>query len=286
MRVGRTIFPGVEEPLRIEHGLHLAERRGEARSEDRFDPFRPHEAVAVLAGESALVLAHELACLFCDGTHLHGAVGLHVQHGPDVQRAHRRVGVPRAARAVLRKHFVDPARVLREMLERHGAILDERHGLSVALHRHHDVQPGLADLPDVALLPRVGHLHHGVGQPAVGEQFHQLVEFRHLCGLVVAGELHQQDRVGLAQEELLDDGPELLVPSARARSSCGRRVPPLRVELHDLLRDRHRVVERRGMCATPSTLCAGSGFSASFRRRNHASVPSEPTSRCARLCGV
>ena len=143
----------IEPVVRIEQILDLAERVGQARTQDRLDPFRAHQSVAVLARERALVLLHQRAGFLGDRAHLLRAVAPHVEHRAHVQGADGRVRVPGAARSVPREHLVEALRVLREMLQRHRAVLDEGHRLAVALHRHHDVEAGLAHFPDVALRP-------------------------------------------------------------------------------------------------------------------------------------
>jgi len=41
------------------------------------------------------------------------------------------------------KTFVQTVGEFREIVQRHGAVLDEGDRLSVALHRHHDIEPAL-----------------------------------------------------------------------------------------------------------------------------------------------
>ncbi len=97
------------------------------------------------------------------------------------------------------------------------------------------------------LLPGVGHFHHGVGQTPIGQQFHQPVELRDLRCLLLAGELHEKDGVRLTEEVLLHHGPELIVATREPDHRAVDELHRLRIELHDLLRDRHRIVERREM---------------------------------------
>ena len=52
----------------------------------------------------------------------------------------------------------EPRGVIGKVLERHRAVLHEGDGLSFALHGHHDVQAGLAHLPDGLLEGGVGGL--------------------------------------------------------------------------------------------------------------------------------
>ena len=159
---------GIHEALRIERLLDLAEGARQPRAVHGLDPFGAHETVAVLAGVRALVFLDQRARFLGDRAHLLGAVlRAQVQHGAHVQAADRRVGIERAARAVLREHLRQALGVIGEMLERHGAVLDERHGFAVALHRHHDVEAGLADLPHVALPGCVDDLDDAAGQTEI-----------------------------------------------------------------------------------------------------------------------
>ena len=91
-----------------------------------------------------------------------------VEDRAHVQAADRGVGVPGAAGAVAGEELGDRLGVVGEVVERHGAVLDEADRLGVALGRHHDVEAGLAHLPDGALSRRVGHLDDGVGEAVVG----------------------------------------------------------------------------------------------------------------------
>ena len=69
------------------------------------------------------------------------------------------------------EHLGQTARVFGQMFERHRAIFDEGHRLAVALHAHHDVEPGFAYFPQRFLLVRVRHLDDRTGQAEIGHQF-------------------------------------------------------------------------------------------------------------------
>ena len=68
-----------------------------------------------------------------------------------MQATHGGVGVPGGARAVPGKDLVQPRRVVGQMVERHGAVLDEGDGLAVAFHRHGNIEPGGPKLGDLRL---------------------------------------------------------------------------------------------------------------------------------------
>ncbi len=189
---------GVEVVRRIEGVLHGLERPGQARAEERFDEFRARETVAVLARVGAVVAAHQLRGLLRDGAHPGDvAAELHVEDRAHVQAADRGVGVPRAAGAVLGEHLGDGVGVVGEVFERHRAILDEGDRLRVALHRHHDVEAGLADLPDGALARRLHHLDHRAGEAVVAHAGVEAPEVALERREVVARELRQQQAVRL-----------------------------------------------------------------------------------------
>ena len=66
---GATILPGFIRPRGSSHHLISPSARGEARAEERRDPFRAHQPVAVFARVGALVLLHHRAGFFGDGAH-------------------------------------------------------------------------------------------------------------------------------------------------------------------------------------------------------------------------
>ena len=155
------------------------------------------------------------------------------------------MGVERAARAVLLEHLREPVRVVGEMLERHGAVLDERDGLTVAFHRHHDVETGLANLPDVALQGGVLDGDDAAGQTEIAHELGQPPELLDLRPALVAGELHEQDRLGLAANDLVHGGPKR---GDLARQIDHRAIDELDgcgLERHDVPREIHRLIERR-----------------------------------------
>ena len=75
--------------------------------------------------------------------------------------------VPGAGGAVFRKHLGQPRGVFGEIVQRHGAILDEGDRLPRILHRHHDVEAFLAHVPDRGLEGIVGGLDHAAGQSQI-----------------------------------------------------------------------------------------------------------------------
>ncbi len=108
------------------------------------------------------------------------------------------------------EHLCEPLGVVGEVLERHRAVLDERHRLAGLLHRHHDVEARGAHLGDRRLQCGIEHLDDAAefrprSVPAEAEIAHQLAEPRHPPEILFrAGvELDQQHGVRRAAHELL-----------------------------------------------------------------------------------
>ena len=159
----------VQQRAGVEQVLHRLERADDAGAEHALVELAADDAVAVLAAVRPLVLAHQGEALLGDGAH--GADVrrvLHVQDGADVQAADAGVGVPGALGAVLGEHVVQALGVVGQVVQAHGAVLDEGHRLPVAAHGHHDVQPGLPHLGDGGLEGGVGGAHDGAGPAEVG----------------------------------------------------------------------------------------------------------------------
>ena len=121
-----------------------------------------------------------------------------------MQAAFRGVRVPGAFGAVAPEDAGEAIGVVGEVVERHRAVLDEGDRLSVALHRHHDVEPGLAHFPDGLLERGVERLDHRAGVAEVGHQLDEAAEPPLLGVRVLACELDEEEGVGLAPDEALD----------------------------------------------------------------------------------
>ena len=203
MRGARTILPGLNRPSGSKLSLTSSKARTRRGPEHRLVELRAHQAVAVLARVGALVLAHHRERLLRDRAHLaHVPLVLEVEDRAHVQAADRGVRVPGAAGAVAGEEVGEALGVVGQMLERHGAVLDERDRLAVALHRHHDVEPGLAQLPDPALLRRARRprpRRRAGRDRAISSPRRRRPRS---CSLqLVARELDQQQRVGRAADE-------------------------------------------------------------------------------------
>ena len=157
-----------------------------------------------------------------------------VEHRPHMQAADRGVRIPGAAGAVLLEDVGEPRGIVREMLERHRAVLDERDRFALLLHRHHDVEAGGAHLGDRGLqrrdrAPRPRRPISRRSCPRQAEIAHQLAEplqAAQVLVLVVLGELDEQDRLGIAAHERVDASGGTSRSRARARAWCGRPARP------------------------------------------------------------
>ena len=218
-----------------------------------------HEAVAVLAGMRALVFAHESRtlprrwrasasrpsrpCMLSTGR---------TCRQPTEACAYQVPSVP-----CLREHLGEPLGVLGEVLERHRAVLDERDRLPVALHRHHDVEAGLAHLPERALERR----RPCISTTASGKPRSPISSTRRCtpaaCGSrVVAGELDQQDRSGSPFTKRLDHRRERRVGARQLDHRAVHELHRARASASRCAARLHRLVEAREV-ATPSALWLG-----------------------------
>ena len=127
---------------------------------------------------------------------LASASSFQIEDRSHVQAADRGVGVPGAGRAVLVEDLGQAVGVVGQVVQRDGAVLDEGDRFAVALHGHHDVEAGLAHLPD-RLLERPGRPPRPRRREA--ELAHQLAQllaaWRSCCATLLAGELDQQQRL-------------------------------------------------------------------------------------------
>ena len=81
----------------------------------------------MLAAVGALIRAHQRKGFLGDGAHLrHIGWVFHVQDRPHVQATDRGVSIPRALGAVLFEYIIQTFRVVGQVVEVDGAVLDKR----------------------------------------------------------------------------------------------------------------------------------------------------------------
>ena len=180
-----------------------------------------------------------------------------------MQAADRGVRIPGAAGAVLLEDGGEPRGVVREMLKRHRAVLDERDRFALLLHRHHDVEAGGAHLGDGGLQGGIENVDHPAPArralvPADAEIVHQLLEphqAAQVLVLILLGELDKQDRLRIAAHDRVDGGLEHRDLAGEAQHGAVDQLDRDRPELDDVLRRIHRRHEAAEMAgadrATP-----------------------------------
>ena len=197
---------GAQQTNRVHFSFDLGKGLGDAGAKLPRDPLSPAQAIAVLAAVSPFEFPHQGTGLFGNGAHFLWPIAAHVQNGPHMQGAHRGMGVPGAACAVLVKHLGERGGVLGQMFQGHGAVFDKAHRFAIALEAHHDVQAGLAHFPEVFLRRFVHQGHHAVGQAQARHAVLQVLHERQQRGLVLAMEFNQQNGLRLARQSAAHGG--------------------------------------------------------------------------------
>ena len=209
---------------------------------------------------------------------------LHVQHRPDMQAADRGVRVPGALGAVPLEHVVQPLGVVGEVVQIDRAVLDERHRFAVALHRHHDVEAGLAHRGDVGLerrrRSRAPPRRDGRDRPSASSSSSQL---RRSGASSWPWNSTISSEFGFADQHLGRSSRDRSGCRGRDRSSCDRPVPPPRDRAATMCCAASIALRKVGNWQMPSTLRGLIGCSVSSIAAENASVPSDPTSSRARL---
>src|SRR5262245_13441092 len=145
-------LPWVEDATRIECALDVAEPLVDLPSEHPFHERAAHEAIAVLAGERAAELQHEIGAGGGDRLELpHAGLRLEIHDWPYVQAADRRVRVDAGARAVCANHREKTLDVVAKAFRSDRCVLDERQRFGITLHRHRQAERRLAERPDRGL---------------------------------------------------------------------------------------------------------------------------------------
>ena len=209
---------GVEDAVRVERAFDGSERLVELRPEHFFHERAAHEAVAVLAGQRAAVLEHEVGDFAGNGLEgLHACLGLHVDDGPDVQAAHRRVGVDAGLDLVPPDDPEKPLDVVAQPVGRDRRIFDERQRLGVVLHGHRQAERDLANAPHPGLCIGRQHVVVAIAEPVVTQVLLERVQARGEVLGPIRVELHAQDRPGVSLDEAAPGWR-----GARRSASCGR----------------------------------------------------------------
>ena len=218
--------------------------------------FRTHDAVAVLAGVRALVLAHQGERLLGDRAHrLDVLLQAQIEHRAHMQAADRGVRVPGAARAMLGEDRGEPVGVFCKMLERHRAILDKGDRLARLLHRHHHIEAGGAHLRDGGLQLGPEHLDHAAPLPAAfvegisqrADQLAQRKQATQVLAFLVLSELDKQDRLGIPAHDARNSRLEHLDPAREAEHGAIDQLDRDRSELDDVLSRLHGAAEAAEM---------------------------------------
>ncbi len=226
------------------------------RTEHGFVEFGADEAVTVLAGVRALILPHHREGFLGDRSHrLDVLVELEIEDGAHMQAAFRGVRIHGRAGAVFFEDAVEPVGVFRKLRQRHGAVFDKGDRLALLFHRHHDVEPGGAEIRDAGLQGGLGHLDHAApaprrlvpAEPEVGHQLAELLQTLQVVGLVFLGELDHQQRIGIAAHGRLDGRAEHGDVAPEADHGAVDQFDGDRLEFHQVLGGVHRLIEAAEM---------------------------------------
>ena len=152
-----------------------------------------------------------------------------------MQATDRGMRIPGALGTVFVEYLRQTVGVFSQMLQRHRAVFDEGHRFAVALHRHHDVEPGLAHFPEFALHGRVNDFDHAARQAAIRHQLDQLLETSDLFVAVLAGKFHQQDSRRFALHALVDNGSERGIAARQRDHRVVDQFDGHRLQLDDVL---------------------------------------------------
>ena len=182
----------IEQARRIETGLDLFEGAQHSCAEHTLMKFRTRQAVSVFAGMRAFVLFNNFQRFFHDGAHFLRPAGIfHIENRAYMQTTDRGMGVPGAGGAVFFEHPRQSVGILCKIFQLYRTILDEGYWFTVTLHRHHDVEAGLAHFPNRGLEIGIERLDYRIGEAEIGHQFDQLSEFTQLFAAIVTSELDQ-----------------------------------------------------------------------------------------------
>ena len=119
----------------------------------------------------------------------------------DVEAAHAGMAVVACLGVVVANHLVEASHVLAEAVGVDCGVFHVGQWLGIAVDAHQQAQACAADSPNAGLLPGVGHVDGGVGQPGVAHAALEIFQLGAQLFFGLAVELHQQQRIGLAFKE-------------------------------------------------------------------------------------
>ncbi len=188
--------------MRVECPFDVAERLVEDRTEHLPHERAADQAVAMLTGQCAAELEHEIGDVVRQRLErLHTGVGLQVHHRPDVQAADRRVGVDAGGRPMLADQREETRDVVAQPLGCHGRVLDERDRLCRLTHGHRQAECRLAQSPDTLLCRQIERVDVAVAVAARAEiGFERLEPRRQVVGLIGV-EFDAEQRTRIAVDE-------------------------------------------------------------------------------------
>ncbi len=161
----------------------------------------------MLAAHGAPEVEHQLADLLGESVHLPDLGGvLQVDQWPDVETAGAGVRVEAPLGVAAGEDVLEPADELRQPGGLDRGVLDESDGFLVAGEAEKERERGLPDRPDVLLFRRVEDAE--VGAAAVSEAAFEVGQLGNHFRPAVAGELDQDERPGLALDEV--EAPRIL----------------------------------------------------------------------------
>ena len=153
MRSCRSIGGGVHDDARVEHAfgveerLHLGEGAQDLGPVHLLQELRAGKTVAVLAGERAAAVHHEVGDPLGDAPHPRHPVRVGgVERRPDVQAPDAHVAVEAGPGAVLLHYLLEAPDKLLEPVRRHRCVLHEGDGLLLLRSAKQERQYGLAEL--------------------------------------------------------------------------------------------------------------------------------------------
>jgi len=162
----------------------------------------PRQAVAVLAGERAVEIEHEIGDLVGDRGHFFNlALALQVDQRADVHAADGAMAVVARRRVVPSENFPEARDEFRQLRRIDGGVFDEGDRLLVALDAEQKAETGLAHAPDRADFIRLQRLRRGVADVLRSAQRFELGDLVFHLFFALAGVLDDEQRAGIALDE-------------------------------------------------------------------------------------